>query len=431
MDVALDQDEGTYRATAPAGIGTVAAPDGGSGAESYVIVRSAAAPHSSLDTAQVLPDAPYFGVIGSLGPDDSIDVYRMTLDPGTSVLQFELLAQQTPSSASVRFLLFDGTGRVLGNWSSTNDAGSSAIDLVLSGQLIGSTLYFGIAATNTSSPPGSSPSSDYQLWVSRLNATDRQSAGTGDASIDPSSSSPSPITGPIQPLATPPVTSQTPPTGGATAVGSQVSNGPGVVIVQVVGLMPTRMAGPLGGVLHTEDPTPSAVRQLAVTMNPEGVDRPSRGPGIDPVGASGRGSELGPEEAQGAMAALRGPGGFPLMGAGAIGSRRRAQVPIAAVSAVSASRNGGGIPEIDLLAAQGRSSPVSRAEQLEVDAASHPRTSGETRLPLSFSLSVAVVLTLNVVLCDPVAGFDFLASRLDLDLRELTRSRRSSPAPCE
>jgi hypothetical protein len=39
---------------------------------------------------------------------------------------------------------------------------------------------------------------------------------------------------------------------------------------------------------------------------------------------------------------------------------------------------------------------------------------------------MATALTLNVVLSDPVAGFDYLATHLDPDVRKSSRGRRPS-----
>ena len=50
---------------------------------------------------------------------------------------------------------------------------------------------------------------------------------------------------------------------------------------------------------------------------------------------------------------------------------------------------------------------------LPIPRPAQPERWGESRVRLSFGLSMATVLTLNVILSDPVAGFDYLASRLD------------------
>ena len=48
-------------------------------------------PHHAIDSAQVLPDRPYFGVIGALGSGDEIDLYQLTLNSSPGRLDFGLV----------------------------------------------------------------------------------------------------------------------------------------------------------------------------------------------------------------------------------------------------------------------------------------------------------------------------------------------------
>jgi hypothetical protein len=418
--VAQAQEDAQSRATTPGSVGTVAGVPGGSGDESYLIVDETNAPHSTLATAQGLPDVPYFGVIGTLGPDDAIDLFRMPLDPGMLGVQFELVAQQRPVTIPVQFSLFDGTGRLLGRWSSGDDPGASVISLELASPSIGTTLFLGISATSPNGPSGSSPTTDYQLWVTRLTATDPQPAGTG-AATTPLLSTPSPLTlGPIQPLAPLAASPQAQAMVGAQAAPAPVSNGPGAGIAPAVGSLPTRTAGPLAGVLAVSNPNQAVLRPLIVTVHLEGKDRPTQTPGLDTGEATGDGAEPAPGDAQEALVALRGPGGFPLLGAAAIGHRRRTLPAVAAASAEPTAHVAIDPPAMDPLAAQDPGPPTAEPVPTAVASASGPRTWGEAPITLSFGLSMATVLTLNVVLSDPVAGFDYLASRLDNSSEELT-----------
>ena len=50
-------------------------------------------PHHTIASAQVLPDLPYFGVVGTLGAGDEIDLYQLTLDSIPERLDFGLVMQ--------------------------------------------------------------------------------------------------------------------------------------------------------------------------------------------------------------------------------------------------------------------------------------------------------------------------------------------------
>ena len=48
-------------------------------------------PHHTIASAQVLPDRPYFGVVGTLGAGDEIDLYQLTLNSISERLDFGLV----------------------------------------------------------------------------------------------------------------------------------------------------------------------------------------------------------------------------------------------------------------------------------------------------------------------------------------------------
>jgi hypothetical protein len=83
----------------------------------YVVVHETTAPHDTLATALELPDVPYFGVIGTLGPGNPIDLYRLTVSVGEGRLDFVLLTSQSASAIPTDFGLFDGSGQLPGQWS--------------------------------------------------------------------------------------------------------------------------------------------------------------------------------------------------------------------------------------------------------------------------------------------------------------------------
>jgi hypothetical protein len=391
-------DDSLYVSVTPGGVETTGAPIDPPRA-SYVIVPESEAPHSTLATAQVLPNLPFFGVIGTLGPDSSPDVFQMILDSKTAGVQFELVTQQPAASPPVQFALFDATGRVLGTWTAGGQPqpGSASVSLAFPSQSQSAALYLGISVPGSggSGPAASLPTGTYQLWVTRLASPDRASAaGTGDGpTVTPTPTS-ALILGPVPGAAGAPAGQPALTAASTSAVAGAIS-GPALALAG--GLLPTRAPGPLGGVLPSGDASQAAVRRLTVTVNRERGERlltPFPG---DPAVAAGPQVESDPEGDARALVAIRGPGGFPLLGPTAIGNWRRA-------------------PRRVLVAAD---APVA------ADAATHapePETWELSRGTWSFGLTTAAFLTLNVILSDPVAGFDYLATCLDSDESDRAQS---------
>jgi hypothetical protein len=383
-----------------------------------VVVHEVDTPHSTLATAQNLPDDPFFGVIGTLGQGDVIDLYRMSLSASTVGVQLALVSHLSGADAPspVQLSVFDGTGRVLGTWSSdsapTGVGGTIRFDPA--SQAAGSTLFLGISAAGLNGAGGSVPTTDYQLWVARLAAPDRSAASDGpaatplvnSASASPSALAPFQSSAPVAPgpQAQGSSTASSQAAVGLLAAGPGAGAGSSTGVSVVVGGMSTRAAGPLGGVLATGDPTSVAVRPFSVTVTLDRADRHAGRLRLDLLdGAGDRARPDAPIEPE-AQVALRGPGGFPLLGAAAIGDWRRTPA-VAAVAPETSDQDGSVILPSERLQAQAEVT-------LEVEAPRLPRWE-ESGITLSFGLSVATVLTLNVVLSDPVAGFDYLASRLD------------------
>ena len=77
----------------------------------YVVVSETKAPHHTLATAQELPDLPYFGVVGTLGSGDPIDLYRVTLGSGAARLNFGLESDQSALTVPMQLQVFDGSGQ--------------------------------------------------------------------------------------------------------------------------------------------------------------------------------------------------------------------------------------------------------------------------------------------------------------------------------
>src|SRR5262249_46733910 len=118
---------------------------------------------------------------------------------------------------------------------------------------------------------------------------------------------------------------------------------------------------------------------------------------------------------------VQGPGGFPLLGAVAIGHRRRS--PAAEMGDVAVSR---GIGESDpqRVAPIPASAPVESVENPAFETrdstifeALSARDLTEYPVSVYSGLGLATVFTLNALFSQPMAGFDYLPSRLDTDAR--------------
>lgn len=376
--------------------------------QSYVIVYETDAPHNSLASAQALPDVPNFGVIGSLDSGDLIDFYEMHIGTGTAGLQFELdvTSGQTSPLVPLRFMLFDETGRVLGSWTTGDAPGGLPITLKLDGGPAGATLYLGISGTIPNGPGGTPPTVDYQLWVARLAAT------PFPTSVSPPSSTP------LQPVI--PSEGIASPKGDAQPTPAPILNAPGDGLRLAVGSVPTYSAGPIGGAIADHDPM-TALDQLTASVKLEWVDRPNETPALNPGEMVGPAAIFGRGSGSGALVALRGPGGFPLLEASAIGNWRRVPTVVSGDSAGPAGSDEADPLTADLLSGLGLSSQADVPPANAV--APHAPTWGGFQVSLPSSLNSATALTLNVVLSGPLAGFDYLAIRFDSDNRESHQRR--------
>ena len=121
------------------------------------------------------------------------------------------------------------------------------------------------------------------------------------------------------------------------------------------------------------------------------------------------------------MIVLRGPGGFPLLGADAIGSWRGNSNARVASWAEEGTQQPADSPAADpaesqelLLAANGIFPPADRLAGTEADAETGARRSRDWLWgTLSSGLGTVTLLTLNALFSNPIAGYDVLPSRLD------------------
>lgn len=413
-------DDARYAALSSGGVVTGTGP-GDSQEPSYVIVYETDAPHSSLASAQDLPDVPNFGVIGALDSGELIDLFRMHIGTGTAGLQFELDVTSGQSSPLVplRFMLFDETGRVVGSWTTGDAPGGLPITLKLDGGPAGATLYLGISGTIPNGPGGTPSTVDYQLWVARLAAPDRPPTFTGASPPVPPSVSPL-SSAPLQPVTVLSSGGIASPKGDAQPPPAPILNVPGAGARLAVGSVPALSAGPIGGAIADHDPT-TASDQLSASVKLGWVDRPLETPALNPGEMVGPAALFGRGSDARALVALRGPGGFPLLEAAAIGNWRRVPTVVSGNSAGPATSDGADPLTTDMLAGLGL---PSRADVPPVNAvAPHASTWGGFQVSLPSSLNSATALTLNVVLSGPLAGFDYLAIRFDSDNRESHQRR--------
>jgi len=395
----------------------------------YVVVPETKDPHQTLATAQELPDIPYFRVVGTIGSGGPIDLYRLTLSSRAEGLDFGLGSDQSLPSIPMQLQLFDGTGHVLGEWS-VGGQGTPSLYVELGGQPAGSTFYFGITAGNPSGPGGPSATIDYQLWISRESMSDRSTAVASTGTTVPTSAMMPAI---ASPLAFSAGLGILPSSGDPqAALASPPNERDGVRVA--VGSPALRSARPSGGLLSDGDPAPPATPDFNAAVNKEWDESsltgltPRHGKELEPTALSGRENE--PD----ALLVIQGPGGFPLLGAVAIGHRRRN--PATAVGDFSTPRTKWDWdPEIAAgLAAQefiaNAEIPV-RKEGDTVQSRTLPVRDWEGYpVPVFSGLGLATVFTLNAVLSQPIAGFDYLTSRLDANGRPLSdrKGRLRKPA---
>jgi hypothetical protein len=402
----------------------------------YVVVRDSSTPHQTFATAQPLPDIPFFGVVGTTASGEPIDLYRLTLTAGAASLDFGLVSNPSAATAPVQLQLFDGSGQVLGEWS-VGGQGAASLHAGLGSLPAGATVYFGVTGGNSSGPAGSSPAINYQLWVSLQSPTDRAAAAPGPGP-NLSSAAILPLSGSaILPQGgSPPLASASPgggPSGGDSQAAATAPPNQGSSLRVAVGSPAMRSARPSEGLLADGDPAPAVASDFNAVVNKEWDERSLTGPTSRPADDPDPGPAPRSQRDQepDALVVIQGPGGFPLLGAVAIGHHRwrsPAGAGDAGDFAIPAGTGGEDRPDAVGLAAQGllarADNPVAEGDPTAQspipgvrpsDGAPTVRKGSWRGFPLSVfsALGVATVFTLNAVLSQPIAGFDYLTARLD------------------
>ena len=386
----------------------------------YVIVPETSTPNHTIASAQVLPDLPYFGVVGTLGAGDGIDLYQLALDSISERLDFGLVIQGSGASVPATFQILDGSGQVLGTWK-LDSPGNSSIQVDLERLSPGSTVYLGVSAGNSSTPGGASGTLDYQLWVAHQPALPLTSPSIGN------STQPALALSVLSPLLIPLAALGLSSPQGDSAAALSAPRSVSATASVTVGSLAIRSAGASRGLLSNDEPAPLAVQGPGTSAPQEvaagSLARPKSEregePRPDEPAVAGRDPE--------ASVVVISTGGFPLMGATAVGYwRGRGTAPEA-------------VPEwrgTDPEAVPEMTAPVLEARSEGVESTGDPDLDGRPAvllaegeviakeqaarlwawggLPVSvFSgLGVATVWTLNAVLSQPIAGYDYLTARL-------------------
>src|SRR5271166_513618 len=378
----------------------------------YVIVRETPAPHHTIASAQVLPDLPYFGVVGTLGAGDEIDLYQLALDSIPERLDFGLVMQGRGGSVPATFQILDGSGQVLGTWN-LGSVGNSSIQIDPEKLSPGSTLYLGVSAGNSSTPGGTFGTVDYQLWVARQPALLLTSSSSSSIS---NSTQPVLALSVLSPLLIPLAALGLSSPQGDSAAALSAPRSVSVTASVTVGSLAIRSAGASRGLLSNDEPAPLAV-QGSGTSAPQEVTAGSLARSDSEHGGEPRPGE---QEVAGrdpeASVALISTGGFRLMGATAVGYWRwRGTAPEAvpemtapALEARSEGVESTGDPDLD----GGPAVLLAEGEVVAKEQAVRLRAWGRFPVSVFSGLGVATVWTLNAVLSQPIAGYDYLTARL-------------------
>jgi hypothetical protein len=390
---------------------------------SYVIGPETRSPHQTFATAQSLPNDPYFGVIGTIGGGEPIDLYRLTVSAATAGFQFQLVSSPPASAGSLQFWLFDGSGKVMGEWSSGTGASGSFINFALDNSFSGSSLFVGVSPGNPNGQAGSAAPLGYQLWVQRFNAPTDLATATGAGAILPSIASTLFVGALVGPLSTLSAAASQGDSSALTTTTPTPTSAPSDLTTGFrvsVGSTPTRSAEAAGG-LMSEGEDRTVVVHVFTAVDRETTDKLLAESVQGPRTESGSSNRPGGSETEGGLITLRGPGGFPLLGADAIGSWRGNSN--ARVASWAEDRN----QQPDDSPAEG--SPVSQEPPIFVngnmpladlsagaDAGADAGASRSRDLlwgTLSSGLGTVTLLTLNALFSNPIAGYDVLPSRLD------------------
>jgi hypothetical protein len=185
--------------------------------------------------------------------------------------------------------------------------------------------------------------------------------------------------------------------------------------------MPTRSAQPAGGLMSEGEASPGVIPAYP-TLDREPTDRLLAASDQGHRAESGLLTRPDGPGTDGGLIALRGPGGFPLLGADALGSWRGNSNARVASSGGERTQQPADSPAPDPSVSQETPLPlnemfplVDRSAGTEADAETGARRSRDFLWgTLSSGLGTVTLLTLNALFSNPIAGYDVLPSRLDV-----------------
>ncbi|HEV3116014.1 MAG TPA: hypothetical protein VGY58_03105, partial [Gemmataceae bacterium] len=419
------------------GNSVVALPNGVTISLSQVpMVPDATGTESTIASALPLPDVPLVGVLGRLGSNEGLDLYRIPLDSFSVGFQITVKAVAPSATLPGRVWLLDASGHLTGDWHVPPGTAEMTINLSARWRPADSFMVFGVSHGD-SVPDASAPPFTYEVIVARFAAeaaqgfvngnlasfvtiTPSSSIGGGSISTDSGSSIPEP-NAPSQQVALPPPVPTPMPTGAGFA-NTGVVNGP----------LPTRSAAPSGGVLADGIAAPAVDRLDAalVDLTLVNIGQQSHAPTVwdevlleCPVGR-----EQGAETPT--VVALQGSGGFPILAAALVAQMRPGNSSTAAVMLLPVL--GDPPPSNGKRAtASATDSPATNPGAPVAEAPAQPGAQKRrpSRRSVSMGLNAAVIFAFGLLLPDLVAALQSLttpAPRVRLRWPRLVRQQRKN-----
>src|SRR5208337_3326027 len=253
-----------------------------------------------------------FGVVGTLGAGDGIDLYQLALASIPQRLDFGLVVQGRGGSVPATFQILDGSGQVLGTWN-LGSVGNSSIQVDIEKPIPGSSLYLGLSAGNSSTPGGTFGTVDYQLWVARQPALLLTSSSIGN------STQPALALTVLSPLLIPLATLGLSSPQGVSAAALTAPGTVSVTANVTVGTLAIRSAGASRGLLSNDEPAPLAVQGPSTSAPQEVAAGSLARPESEREGEPRPGESAVAGRDPEASVVVISTGGFPLMGATAVG----------------------------------------------------------------------------------------------------------------